>query len=45
MWTVTYTYYQKYQHEKQFANETSARKFFWFIQKKQGVTRTEMRFA
>ncbi len=45
MWTVTYTYYQKYQQVKQFNSETGARKFFWYIQKQKGVTKTEMRFA
>lgn len=45
MFTVTYTYYGKYQHVKQFAQETSARKFFWYIQKRSGVTKTEFRAA
>lgn len=42
-WTVSYTYYNKYQNLKQFANETAAKKFFWYIQKQKGVTRTEIR--
>jgi hypothetical protein len=42
-WTVSYTYYNKYQNLKQFANETAAKKFFWYIQKQKGVTRTELR--
>ena len=45
MWTVTYTYYNKYQNLKQFTTEVSAKKFFWFIQKQKGVTKTEMRAA
>lgn len=45
MWTVTYTYYKKYENQKQFTTETSAKKFFWYIQKQKGVTKTEMRFA
>jgi hypothetical protein len=45
MWTVTYTYYNKYPNLKQFATEISARKFFWYIQKQKGVTKTEMRAA
>jgi hypothetical protein len=40
MYTVTYYYYNKYTHEKQFDNIISARKFFWFIQKQRGVTKT-----
>ncbi len=43
-WTVSYTYYNKYQNLKQFANETAAKKFFWYIQKQKGVTRTEIRW-
>ena len=45
MWTVTYTYYRRYQHQKQFSTEVSARKFFWYIQKQRNVTSTEMRYA
>jgi hypothetical protein len=40
MYTVTYSYYNKYNHEKQFASYDAARKFWYYIQKKQGVTRT-----
>lgn len=43
MWTVTYTYYGTYQHSKTFATEANAKKFFWYIQKRTGVTRTEYR--
>ena len=42
-WTVSYTYYNKYQNFKQFDNEIAAKKFFWYIQKQKGVTRTEIR--
>ena len=42
-WTVSYTYYNKYQNLKQFATATAAKKFFWYIQKQKGVTRTEIR--
>ena len=45
MFTVTYSYYGTYQHEKSFASETAAKKFFWFIQKKTGVTKVEYRAA
>jgi len=45
MWTVTYTYYNKYVNLKEFATEVSAKKFFWAIQKQRGVTKTEMRFV
>lgn len=43
MFTVTYTYYGKYQHKKQFPTEGAAKKFFWTIQKRAGVTKTEYR--
>lgn len=42
MFTVTYYYYGKYQHQKSFANYESAKKFFWYIQKRSGVTKTEL---
>jgi hypothetical protein len=45
MFTVTYSYYGKYQHSKSFATETSARKFFWYVQKRPGVTKVEYRAA
>lgn len=45
MFTVSYTYYNKYSHSKQFATYASAKKFFWFIQRKSGVTKTELRSA
>lgn len=45
MWTVTYTYYGKYQHQKQFPTETAAKKFFWYVQKRSGVTKTECHFG
>jgi hypothetical protein len=43
MFTVTYSYYGTYQHEKQFTSESAAKKFFWYIQKRRGVTKTEYR--
>lgn len=43
MYLVTYSYYGKYQQQKQFDSESAARRFFWYIQKQTGVTRTEMR--
>jgi hypothetical protein len=43
MFTVTYCYYGRYQHEKQFKSEAAAKRFFWAIQKRSGVTRTEFR--
>ena len=43
MFTVTYTYYGSYQHQRQFSDEQAARRFFWYIQKRSGVTRTELR--
>jgi hypothetical protein len=42
MFKVIYSYYGKYQHEKVFASQESAKKFFWYIQKRNGVTRVEM---
>lgn len=41
MFTVTYSYYNRYQHQKQFSSESSAKKFFWYIQKRAGVTKVE----
>jgi hypothetical protein len=43
MFIVTYCYYGRYQHEKQFDSEPAAKRFFWAIQKRSGVTRTEFR--
>jgi hypothetical protein len=43
MFTVTYSYYNKYAHQKQFPSYEAAKKFFWFIQRKHGVTKVELR--
>jgi hypothetical protein len=42
MFKVTYSYYRKYTHEKTFKTYEDARKFFWIISKKIGVTKTEI---
>ena len=43
MFTVTYSYYIKYAHQQQFPTYEAAKKFFWFIQRKHGVTKVEIR--
>lgn len=43
MFTVTYTYYKKYQHEKSFKTYQAAKGFFNVISRKPNVTRTEIR--
>jgi hypothetical protein len=42
MFTVTYTFYRKYQHTKAFDTYEAAKKFFWVIQKARGVTSTNL---
>jgi hypothetical protein len=42
MFTVTYTFYRKYQHTKTFDTYEAAKKFFWVIQKARGVTSTKL---
>jgi hypothetical protein len=42
MFKVVYSYYGKYQHERVFNTEKSAIKFFWYVQKRSGVTQTKM---
>ena len=42
MFKVAYTYYGKYSHEKVFNTYEDARKFFWVISKKHGVTKTQI---
>lgn len=41
MFYVTYTYYGSYQKVRWFDDETSAKKFFYYISKQRGVTKTE----
>jgi hypothetical protein len=41
MFTVTYSYYGRYQHQKQFSTEGAAKKFFWVVQRRPGVTKVE----
>ena len=43
MWTVTYKYYNYPNHTKTFDNHTSAKKFFYYISKKKGVIRTQIK--
>jgi hypothetical protein len=43
MFTVTYTYYKKYQHQKSFKTYQAAKGFFNVISHKANVTRTEIR--
>jgi len=43
MFTVTYTYYKKYQHEKSFKTYQAAKGFFNVISRKANVTQTEIR--
>ena len=45
MWIVEYSYYNYPRLTKSFKNYASAKKFFWFIQKKNGVKRTELKEA
>jgi hypothetical protein len=42
MHTVSYTYYNKYTHEKSFFSYEDAKKFFWYIQRKAGVTSVKL---
>lgn len=43
MFTVTYTYFKSYQHEKSFKTYKAAKGFFNVISRKANVTRTEIR--
>ena len=43
MFEITYTYYGTYQHQRKFSSESAARKFFWVVHKRAGVTKTEFR--
>ena len=43
MFTVTYTYYKKYQHQKSFKTYQAAKGFFNMIHRKANVTQTEIR--
>lgn len=45
MFTVSYTYYNKYAHSKQFATEAAAKGFFYAMSRRKGVTRVELRSA
>lgn len=45
MFKVTYSYYGKYQHEKTFSTEQAAKKFFWYVQRRTGVTRVQFSAA
>jgi hypothetical protein len=42
MFKVTYSYYGKYTHERQFNSYAAARKFFWVVQRRAGVTKAEL---
>ena len=43
MWTVTYKYHNYPHLTKTFESHTAAKKFFWYIGKKKGVTRTQLK--
>jgi hypothetical protein len=43
MFTVTYTYYKSYKHEKSFKTYQAAKGFFNVISRKANVTQTEIR--
>jgi hypothetical protein len=45
MWMVEYSYYNYPRLNKTFKTYESAKKFFYFIQKKNGVKRTELKEA
>jgi len=45
MFKVEYTYYNYPRKTREFKTYESAKKFFWFIQKKSGVKRTELKEA
>lgn len=42
MFKVIYSYYGKYSHERSFESYTTARKFFFHVKKRAGVTRAEL---
>ena len=39
---VTYTFYDKYKHEKVFATKKQAKGFFWAMVRRKGVTRAKL---
>lgn len=43
MWTVDYKYYNYPYLTKTFESHAAAKKFFWYIGKKKGVTRTQIK--
>lgn len=43
MWTVTYKYHNYPHLTKTFESLTAAKKFFWYIGKKKGVTSTQLK--
>ena len=43
MWKVTYKYYNYPHLAKGFESHAAAKKFFWYISKKKGVTRAQIK--
>lgn len=43
MWTVTYQYWNYTPLTKTFETHAAAKKFFWYIGKKKGVVRTQLK--
>jgi hypothetical protein len=45
MYKVTYSYYGKYNHEKSFDCYKQAKSFFYYMMKKSGVTKSELKIV